>query len=158
MSHPKPLGDRPTVLVDGACGFCRRGASWVRRQPGGESLDFVAYQKVQAPWMDEAMREACHEAMHVVLMDGRVLKGGEAACFVFERIGWGPIAKLLQLGPMAWATELGYRQVAAQRLILSGFLFKDHPDDEDLKAPEAQLGLACGVRAPQSPTPPSAAA
>lgn len=149
MSQPKPLGDRPTVLVDGACGFCRRSASWARRQPGGDSMQFVAYQQVHQSWMDARMKAACHEALHVVVAEGQVLRGGEAACFVAERVGFGPMAHLLQMGPLAFVTEVAYRQIALHRILISNLAFTEAPDDEDLKAPTAYLGLACGTKPPE---------
>lgn len=67
--------------------------------------------------------EACKRAVHVLLPDGGVLRAGRAALFVLERIGFGPLARLLALPPFIWAVELGYKVVASNRRFFAEFLF-----------------------------------
>lgn len=142
------LDDRPWVLVDGACGFCRRAASWARRQPGGEGLRFVAFQQVEAPWLDEALREACAEALHLRWPDGRLLRGAPAVAAIARALGWQRLGRPLAGLRLALA-ERAYAWVAGHRSWVSRVAFTSAADDEDLKAPAEQLGQACGWRAPK---------
>jgi hypothetical protein len=80
---------------------------------------FAPYQEAAPP----ELVEACKHAVHVLLPDGSVLRAGRAALFVLERIGFGPLARLLALPPFIWAVELGYKIVASNRRFFAEFLF-----------------------------------
>ncbi len=67
---------------------------------------------------------ACKKAVHVVTMEGEILRAGRASLFLLEQIGWRIPARILALPPFIWAVELGYRIVAANRPFFARFLFK----------------------------------
>lgn len=73
--------------------------------------------------MNEALRQACAEAVHVITADGEVLRSGRAVMYILEKIGWGSLARFLCWPPMIWFVELGYWIVAKNRMLFSKFLF-----------------------------------
>jgi hypothetical protein len=76
--------------------------------------------------MTDELFARCERAVHVLAGDGTRLAGGRATMFVLERIGWHPrLARALRVPPLSWATELGYRVVAANRPFFARFLFRE---------------------------------
>jgi hypothetical protein len=67
--------------------------------------------------MTPALYEACRRAIHVRTADGRLLRGGRAALFVLEEIGWpvGPLG----WPPFVWIVELAYAVAARHRALVS---------------------------------------
>ena len=71
--------ERPTLVYDGSCGLCTDAAALVRRWDRDRRIDVV-------PFQDEALvarfgiaLPAYAAAMHLVLPDGRVYVGADAA-------------------------------------------------------------------------------
>ena len=120
QKHKKHL-----ILWDGECGFCRRSVAWCLRRDRRHQFEAVPYQDAPAPPMTPALHTACARAVHVIRADGTVLRAGRAALFVLERLGWGPLARLLALPPCIWLVEIVYRIVANHRLFFSRFLFHE---------------------------------
>jgi predicted DCC family thiol-disulfide oxidoreductase YuxK len=112
------------ILWDGDCGLCRRLIEWVRRKDTCGRFRDAPYRQAPSPPMTPELERACARAVHVVTADGRVLRAGRASLFVLENIGWGGTARMLALPPFIWIVELGYRIVAANRPLLSRFLFR----------------------------------
>jgi hypothetical protein len=75
--------------------------------------------------MTDELRAACARALHVVRMDGTVLRAGRASMYILGHIGWPRIARLLTYRPMIWFVELGYYIVANNRKLFSRFMFRD---------------------------------
>lgn len=73
--------------------------------------------------MTPELEVACARAMHVVCSDGRVLRAGRAALYIFSGLGWPRTAAFFALPPMIWGVELAYRIVASNRLFFSRLLF-----------------------------------
>lgn len=73
--------------------------------------------------MTPDLERACAEAMHVVCHDGRMLRAGRAALYVFAGLGWRHTAAFLSLPPMVWIVELAYRLVASNRALFNRLLF-----------------------------------
>jgi predicted DCC family thiol-disulfide oxidoreductase YuxK len=74
--------------------------------------------------MTPELYQACGQAVHVLAVDGRILKAGRASLFVLVELGYPrwlvrPFAWL----PLVWLTELGYWLVANNRPFFSKFLF-----------------------------------
>ena len=76
-ARPMPV-ERPTLVYDGECGFCRRTVSIVSRWDRDGRLALI-------PFQDQARVAAFHiplpalaAAMHLVLPDGRVFAGADA--------------------------------------------------------------------------------
>jgi acetyl esterase len=73
--HP----DRPTLIYDGECGFCRQSLDVVRRWDREHRLATIPFQD-RARVADFGLPlPALAAAMHLVLPDGRVLAGADAA-------------------------------------------------------------------------------
>lgn len=114
--------DAPLLIWDGECGFCRRCVRWVEAQPGGARYRAVPFQEAPQPPMTDGLREACKEAVHLALEDGRILRGGDAVLYVLSDLGW-PLVGLLRWAPLLWFVELGYGVVARNRLLFSKWFF-----------------------------------
>jgi len=111
------------ILWDGECGFCRRSVAWVRRRDRAGQFHPVPYQEAPTPPMTPELAAACGRAVHVIATDGRVLRAGRATLFILERLGWGPVARVLALPPFCWGVEAVYWLVARNRALFSRFLF-----------------------------------
>ncbi len=111
------------LLWDGDCGFCRRAVAWAKRRDKRDRFLAVSYQQAPSPPMTPALYAACEKAVHVVREDGTILRGGRAALFVGEHIGFRGLARLASLPPLIWAVELGYRVVAMNRDFFARFFF-----------------------------------
>lgn len=114
----------PLVLWDGDCGFCQRSVEWARRRDADGEFCFVPYQLAPSPPVTPELARACAHAVHVVTADRRVLRAGRACLYVLGQLGWTRRAKLLQLPPLVWLVELGYRWVAAHRDLAGRLLFR----------------------------------
>ena len=106
---------RPTLVFDGDCGFCRW---WVRRWRAslGERLEYVAYQDAGARF-PQISKEEFERSVQLVETDGRVYKGAEAVlrslatdpsrrwpCYLYRKFpGFAP------------AAEAAYRFIAKRR-------------------------------------------
>jgi predicted DCC family thiol-disulfide oxidoreductase YuxK len=73
--------------------------------------------------MTPQLSRACRRAVHVITPDGKVLRAGRAALYLFGVAGWpAPVVTLLGLPPLVWLVEIGYRIVADNRPFFSRFL------------------------------------
>lgn len=102
------------LFWDGACAFCQRCAEWVQRHDRASRFHIVPYQQAPNPPMDDLLRAACEQAVHVLRSDGTLLSGGKAVLFVLEELGYG-WARWLQRKPLVYAVEWLYRRVARDR-------------------------------------------
>ena len=112
---------RHLVLWDGDCGFCRRSVEWLAAQDKRGALEFKPYQSVA---LAPSLAESCSHAVHVIKADGTVIKAGRAMmfCGTFTRFsGWARIAMWPIFLPFI---EIGYKFIAANRMLMSKFLFK----------------------------------
>lgn len=117
------MGQQHWVLWDGDCGFCRRCVEWLTVRDARQVFHPVAYQAAPSPPMTPELFAGCAQAVHVVTSDGKVLRGGRAALFLLDQIGWGWLARPLSLPPLVWAVEIAYRIVATHRQFFSRLLF-----------------------------------
>lgn len=74
--------------------------------------------------MTDELRAACHDAVHVITVDGDILRAGVASMFILEQLGYRTLARLGRLPPLIWGVEAGYWVVAKNRRFFSRFLFK----------------------------------
>lgn len=77
MPGEPPLA--PTLIYDGECGLCRRSVAVVRRWDREHRLALVPFQNHARVAAFGIALPALAAAMHLVLPDGRVLAGAEAA-------------------------------------------------------------------------------
>ncbi len=59
--------------------------------------------------------EQCQHAMHVVVPDGRVLRGGRGCLYILHTLGYHRTATVLGWWPLSGCVDLGYRLVARHR-------------------------------------------
>ncbi|MGH7530020.1 MAG: thiol-disulfide oxidoreductase DCC family protein [Gemmatimonadales bacterium] len=88
--------DRPTLVYDGECGICRRAVRVLRRWDRAGVLRLVPFQDEAAVAHLGIPLPALAAAMHLVLPDGRVYAGADAA---------RPILRLLP-PPRRWMAPL----------------------------------------------------
>jgi len=72
-------GDRATLIYDGECGFCRETVAIVTRWDREHRLTFIPFQDAARLEKFRIPLPALAAAMHLVLPDGRVLAGADAA-------------------------------------------------------------------------------
>jgi len=121
------MADRHLVLWDGECAFCGRAISSLEKRDLTGRMEFIAYQQAPTPPMTDELREACERSVHVVRTDGSILRGGRAALFVLDQLGWRRTAGLLGYPPAIWLVELAYAIVARNRHFFGRFLFRSEP-------------------------------
>ena len=110
--------ERPTVLYDGRCRVCTAGADRIRAMDRRGRLDVVSMHDASvAARFPEIQREALLEEMHVVLPDGRVVRGHWAVREVFRQLGtWRRIlAAAWWLPGFSWLANKAYRWFARNR-------------------------------------------
>ncbi|HET7451829.1 MAG TPA: lipase maturation factor family protein [Thermoanaerobaculia bacterium] len=107
--------DRPLVIFDGDCGFCRY---WVERWRGrlDGRADFEPFQAAAARF-PELPVDAFRRAVGLILPDGSAFFGAQA---VFRALalrpgGGGPLAAYEGFPPFAAAANVLYRAVASHR-------------------------------------------
>jgi predicted DCC family thiol-disulfide oxidoreductase YuxK len=73
--------ERPTLIYDGECGFCRRSVGLLRRWDQGQVIALVPFQDRARVAAFGIPLPALAGAMHLVLPppDGRVFAGADAA-------------------------------------------------------------------------------
>jgi predicted DCC family thiol-disulfide oxidoreductase YuxK len=108
---------RPVLLYDGACGFCRRWVSRLRRWDRHGALEYVAAADRGAfaglPQLSDA---ALDRAMHLVTADGRVYPGARALPLLFRLLPGGRVPALLMRVPgVQRLADRVYAWVAARR-------------------------------------------
>lgn len=108
------------VLWDGECGFCRRSVHWLARHDRTGALRFQPNQDAD---ISPDLRAACQKAVHVIKADGTIIRGGEAMLFCGEFTRWHQLARIGQWPIFLPFVELGYKIIAANRMMVSKFLF-----------------------------------
>ncbi len=76
--------DRPTLIYDGECGFCRDAVAIVSRWDRGQQLHFIPFQDQVGISEFALPLPALAAAMHLVFPDGRVFAGADAAPELFR--------------------------------------------------------------------------
>lgn len=115
---------RKTLLLwDGDCGFCKRAVEWCLKRSRACEIEAIPYQQIEASWLTPNLRLECSKAVHVRTPEGTLLRGGKAALFLLECMGWAPLARLLRYPPLIWLIEAGYHIVARNRALFDWLLF-----------------------------------
>lgn len=113
--------EKPTVIFDGDCGFCRYWVDLWRRRTG-DCVTYEAFQNLPENWQ-EIPRKRFAESVHLVFPDGRVFYGARA---VFEILALGskhwPLQLYRKLPGFESLSEWGYRMVASYRETASALL------------------------------------
>jgi predicted DCC family thiol-disulfide oxidoreductase YuxK len=120
-SVARPPLERPVVLFDGDCMFCRRWAErW--RDAAGDRIDFEAAQTAGGRYPEIPSAEF-ERAVQLIGTDGRVFSGVGAILRVRAHAthrSW-LLAAYERVPLLAAAAETVYRLVARHRPFLSGF-------------------------------------
>jgi len=113
--------ERPLVIWDGDCGFCRRSVEHLRAR-AGERIAFEPYQTAHTRYPQTPV-EAFAAAVHLVEPDGRVSHGAEAVYRTLDLSGARALLLAYRFVPgFAAVSEWGYRLVAAHRPLASSVL------------------------------------
>ncbi|MEP6994968.1 MAG: lipase maturation factor family protein [Acidobacteriota bacterium] len=111
--------ERPLVIFDGDCGFCRK---WIARwkQRTGQSVDYEPSQVV-GPRFPEIRASAFAKSVQLVLPDGRVFQAAEAVAWVLALTpGRGaPLWIYQHVAGAAPVAEVAYRAIADHRTAAS---------------------------------------
>jgi predicted DCC family thiol-disulfide oxidoreductase YuxK len=109
--------DALRVLYDGECGVCSSLATRVRRRDHRRHLQILPYQtQVSADLPPGVSKKDLECALHVVLVDGRVVRGADA---VFAVLGALP-------APWSWLARLGSIRVTRKAANLLYPVFARH--------------------------------
>jgi len=142
LDTPRP--DRPLLVFDGDCAFCRAAVDrW--RAAVGPQIEFAPLQEAAARFPQVGAQEF-RRAVHYVDAEGRVSRGAEA---VFRASADGHRKCWLlwlytRLPPFAFAAELIYRSIAANRTPIAKVLSIWR--GRDLKPPTYHIAAALFLR------------
>jgi predicted DCC family thiol-disulfide oxidoreductase YuxK len=117
MMGPDATG--PVLVYDGACGFCRRCAAWVRRRlPRHPTV--VAWQDcdLAALGLTAARCSAALQWVDAPRAGARRICGGHLAVAALLRHAGGPwrvVGLAMTVPPVSWLARLAYGWVARNR-------------------------------------------
>ncbi|HTQ37657.1 MAG TPA: lipase maturation factor family protein, partial [Pirellulales bacterium] len=146
MPNPleRPNSQRPVMVFDGQCGFCRASVNrW--REAIGQQVNFAPYQEIGAQF-PQISEKQFGRAVHFVEVDGRASRGAEAVLRAMAFCGrkrW-LLWMYTRLPPFAFLAELAYRFVAANRQPLS--MVRRIWWGKDLKQPTYHIASALFLR------------
>ncbi len=109
--------ERPVLLYDGGCGFCRDWVARLARLDRAGRIDALpAERRHDRPSLPSIPDEALDRAMHLVLPDGRVLAGARALPEILRRLPrWRLAAPLFGVPGVGWLADRVYAWVVARR-------------------------------------------
>lgn len=111
--------ERPALVWDGDCGFCKRSVLRIARKVG-DRVRYVPYQRIHE--RIEGVNEAQFaESVWFIEPDGSAYRGAEA---IFRAYSWQQKGSLLlrmyhDVPGFAAVSEWGYRRVANHRMLAS---------------------------------------
>jgi predicted DCC family thiol-disulfide oxidoreductase YuxK len=105
--------DKPTLIYEDRCAFCRQWARRLRQWDRKEVLELLPLQDARAEEVSGLSSDALSRAVHLVRPDGTVFAGAAAAreALRYVRGGWLIVGLLALPGAMLLAERL-YRWVA----------------------------------------------
>ena len=111
-------GERPVILFDGVCALCNTGVDWIRSRDREGRFEFLPYQEAGERF-PRLSAERLAQALHVVLPDGRVFAGVDAAPWIFGALpGWSWVARGLGLPGIRALAPRAYAFLARRRRLL----------------------------------------
>lgn len=129
--------DKPLLVWDGECGFCRRSVVLLQDHVG-DTIDVVSYQEVHHKF-DQVDESDFANSVHFFEIHGEYYSGAEAIYRAFDK---GPnrsalLWLYLNLPGFASVSEIGYRWVAEHRPFMSRI--SRRLVGEDMRAPDFRL-------------------
>ena len=125
MPLPTPRRARPmrvegaTLIYDGECGFCREAVGLVATWDRERRLTLIPFQEQARVAAFRIPLPALAAAMHLVLPDGRVLAGADAAADLLRMLpGKRWLAHLFALPGVLPVARRVYAWIARQRRCL----------------------------------------
>ena len=115
----------PAILIyDGDCSMCRASALWLMRRALAGRADELEILPCRSPVRHQRFPaitdETCMRAMQLVLPDGRVLAGADAAPEILRRIPrWRWVAAFFSLPGARPLSRRVYAWIANNRMRLS---------------------------------------
>ena len=109
--------EKPVLIYDGECSVCRGAVEWIRARSGPDDFEFFSCHAEDLPRRFPTIeKNACLEAVHLVLPDERVLVGERAVPEILLRLeGWRWAAGLFRLPGAGILSRAFYRRFAARR-------------------------------------------
>lgn len=106
----------PTLIYDGECGFCNQAVALLRRWDREQVLRFVPFQDGAAVARFGIALPALAAAMHLILPDGRVYAGADAAPELLRLLpGKRWLAPLFRVPGVLPVARRVYAWIAARR-------------------------------------------
>jgi predicted DCC family thiol-disulfide oxidoreductase YuxK len=131
--HPLLPGERKqfkkaVLIYDDECSVCRGTVEWIRSHSAPGAFEFLSFHSDELenrfPFLD---REACKQAVQLILADGRILAGDLAAPEVFVRIpGYRWIARVLRFPGARGFSRVFYRWFARRRHAIASLFHPGH--------------------------------
>lgn len=116
--HPMTV-ERATLIYDGECGFCRETVALISRWDREGRLTMIPFQDLGRVAAFRIPLPALAAAMHLVLPDGRVLAGADAAADLLRMLpGKRWLAYLFALPGVLPVARRVYGWIARQRRCL----------------------------------------
>jgi len=111
--------ERATLIYDGECGFCRETVALISRWDRGGRVTMIPFQDQARVAAFRIPLPALAAAMHLVLPDGRVLAGADAAADLLRMLpGKRWLAHLFALPGVLPVARRVYAWIARQRRCL----------------------------------------
>jgi predicted DCC family thiol-disulfide oxidoreductase YuxK len=109
--------DRPVLLYDGDCAFCRAWVARIDRWDRHQRIELLpAGSRSQSPDLPHLSDDAVNARMHLVLPDGRVFAGGRAVPELLRLLPGGRLPRLAFVVPgVPWLAGALYDWVARRR-------------------------------------------
>lgn len=90
-----PTRERPLVIYDGSCSFCRRWVGRLQRWDRHDRLDYLPLQDPAASAAAATPRTTLEQAVHVVLPSGHVTAGAGAVRAISPYLPGGRVGYLV---------------------------------------------------------------
>lgn len=113
---PDSLPAQPTLIYDGECGLCRQAVGVLQRWDREQVLRLVPFQDAETVARFGIDLPALAAAMHLILPDGRVYAGADAAPELLRRLrGKRWLAALFRIPGVLTLARRVYAWIAARR-------------------------------------------
>jgi predicted DCC family thiol-disulfide oxidoreductase YuxK len=129
MTGKETTAKKAALIYDNACPICSQTVRWIDKHAAEDSFEMLPCRsdalEARFPSVE---REACLQAIHVVLPGGTVLKGADTLPVILKRLRRYKAAAILFKLPGAMVVSRAfYRWFAGSRYWIAGFFHISHP-------------------------------